>query len=317
MAIGTASARSHRELVNDVLPVSVVVPTIGRPALLEGCLESLAACAPLAAEILVVDQSDDDAVSRVVAAYLDAGARRIASSVRNRGVAVNLGMHQARNDVVLVTDDDCIVAGSWVGTAWSHLSRDPTAIVTGCVIPLGHAASVTSTIADERRRDFTGELHYGALSGGNMACSRSLVLEFGGFDERVNVAEDNDLCYRWLRASRRLHYEPDLLIWHRAWRTPAELDRQYLAYGRGQGVFYAKHLRARDIRVARFLARDVYRAARGVAAGVVRGPGEWPDPRKGLLRGLAVGLVEGWRTFRPRANDVTTRQRRARDETAR
>jgi GT2 family glycosyltransferase len=316
MAVGTAGARSHRELVTDVLPVSVVVPTIGRPALLEACLESLAACTPRADEILVVDQSDDDAVGRVVAAHLDAGARRIAFSVRNRGVAVNLGMHHARNDAVLVTDDDCIVAASWVGTGWSHLSRDPAAIVTGRVIPLGAAASVTSTIADERRRDYTGELHYGALSGGNMACSRSLVLEFGSFDERVHVAEDNDLCYRWLRAGRRLRYEPDLLIWHRAWRTPAELDRQYLAYGRGQGVFYAKHLRARDVRVVRFLARDVYRGARGVAAGVVRGSGDWPDPRKGLLRGLAVGLVEGWRTFRPPAGDVTARQRRARDEAA-
>jgi hypothetical protein len=74
-------------------------------------------------------------------------------------------MHRARNDVVLDTHDDCIVAASPVGMGWSHLSRHPAAIVTGCVIRLGEAASVTSTISDERRRDDTGELHYGALSG--------------------------------------------------------------------------------------------------------------------------------------------------------
>jgi GT2 family glycosyltransferase len=316
MAVGTAGARSHRELVTDVLPVSVVVPTIGRPALLEACLESLAACRPRADEVLVIDQSGGDAVRSVAEAYASTGVRVLALGVANRSLALNLALEQARYDAVLVTDDDCIVAASWVGTGSSHLSRAPRAIVTGRVIPLGDAPSVTSTMADERRRDYTGELHYGALSGGNMACSRSLVLEFGGFDERVHVAEDNDLCYRWLRAGRRLRYEPDLLIWHRAWRTSPELDRQYFAYGRGQGLLYAKHLRARDVRVARFLARDVYRGARGLAAGVVRGPGEWPDPRKGLLRGLAVGLVEGWRAFRSPASDVTARQRRARDEMA-
>ena len=59
------------------------------------------------------------------------------------------------------------------------------------------------------------------------------------------VAEDNDLCYRWLRDGRPLRYEPDLVVWHHDWRTPEQLVRTHVAYARAQGGFYAKHLQGR------------------------------------------------------------------------
>jgi glycosyltransferase involved in cell wall biosynthesis len=45
---------------------SVVVRTIGRPQLLRACLESIAACDPRPAEIVVVDQ-DPTGETRLVA----------------------------------------------------------------------------------------------------------------------------------------------------------------------------------------------------------------------------------------------------------
>ena len=279
--------------MNDVLPVSVVIPTVGRAELLADCLDSISRCRPRAAEVVVVDQSGEKAVHALVSRLT--GARVLFSAVRDRGLAVNLGMREAGHEIVLVTDDDCTVSTSWIGTAWSHLSADPAAILTGRVLPAGDPAAIPSTIDAEVSRDYTGELHYGALYGGNMACNRSRFLAFGGFDERVRFAEDNDFCYRWLRAGRSLRYDPSFLIWHHAWRSPADLEHHLLAYARGQGLFYAKHLRRGDLRVARFLMRDLYRGARGVAARVVRGRSEWPDHRAGLLRGVLIGLVAGWR----------------------
>jgi GT2 family glycosyltransferase len=286
--------------VSATLPVTVVVPTIGRPELLEVCLASLAACEPRADEVLVVDQSGGNAVPSVVETYASAGVRVLTLDVANKSLAVNLALEQARHDAVLMTDDDCTVAPSWVGVAWSQLERDPEAMVTGRVLAAGDELAVPSTIDDETPREYTGEIHYGALYGGNMACRASLVLAEGGFDERLAVAEANDLCYRWLRSGRPLRYEPELVVWHHAWRSEAEMSRLHRSYGHGQGLFYAKHLRAGDPVVVPFLARDLYRGARGVAARVVRRGTGWPDPRTGLLSGLVAGLVEGWRTFGPR-----------------
>jgi GT2 family glycosyltransferase len=283
--------------MNDVLPVSVVIPTIGRQALLAKCLESIARCRPRPAEVLVVDQSGEQSIRSLVERMSESGARLLMSAVQDRSLAVNDGMRDAEYEIVLVTDDDCTVAPSWVATAWAHLSTDSKTIVTGRVLPVGEAIAVPSLVGDQAPRDYTGEMHYDVLFGCNMACSRGDFLALGGFDERVKLAEDNDFCYRWLRAGERLRYDPDFLIWHHAWRTPADLERHFAAYARGQGIFYAKHLRRRDLRIIRFLARDVRRAARGIASRIVRGSSEWPDARLALPRGVTSGLVSGWRAF--------------------
>jgi GT2 family glycosyltransferase len=285
--------------VTDLLPVSVVIATVGRPALLRACLDSLAACRPRAAEILVVDQSGTDETSNVVERFADVSARVLRLDVRNKSLALNIALQEARNEIVLMTDDDCTVSTAWVQAAWTHLAEDSRAIVTGRVLPFGDPLAVPSTIDDEKSRDYTGELHYGSLWGNNMGCNRSQVLALGGFDERFTAAEDNDLCYRWLRAGQRLRYEPDVVVWHHAWRTHSELDRQYFLYGHGQGIFFAKHLGQGDLAVTRFLAWDLYRGARGIVARVVRRRRQWSDPRSGLLRGLALGFVDGWHAVGP------------------
>lgn len=279
------------------LPVTVVVPTIGRLTLLARCLDSIARCIPPPAEVLVVDQSGDPHVQAVVENVVSpAGLRLIRLTAKNKSLALNLGLSEARHRIVLITDDDCTVDQSWVAVAHTHLVSSPGSIVTGRVLSEGESAAVTSTIDEASPRDFTGKLEYGALYGGNMGCDGRAVLALGGFDVQFEAAEDNDLCYRWLRAGRQLHYEPKLLVWHHAWRTPDELERQLHVYARGQGSLYAKHLRAGDIRIARFLIRDLYRGARGSVATIVKGRSEWPDHRTGLLRGLLAGLSKGLRS---------------------
>jgi GT2 family glycosyltransferase len=286
--------------------MSVVVPTIGRAALLEECIASIAACSPPPDEILVVDQSGDPAVAAVVARFEAAGARLLVATFRDRSLAVNLGMREARHELVAVTDDDCVVDPSWIERASEHLGADVATIVTGRVLPLGEAVAVPSLVGTDQPCDYTGGLHYDVLFGCNMACSRSRFLDLGGFDERVKLAEDNDFCYRWLRAGHRLHYEPSMLIWHHAWRTPEQLAIHFRGYARGQGIFYAKHLRRGDPAVLHFVAQDLRRAARAMVARLVRGRPEWPDARLSLPLGLARGLVKGWREFGGAAPTTTS-----------
>ena len=187
------------------------------------------------------------------------------------------------------------------------MASDPDKIVTGRVLAAGSSSGVPSTRDDPAQRDYTGELHVGVLWPNNMVLNRSLALALGGFDETFGPgepAEDCDFCYRWLRTGHRLLYEPDLQVWHRDWRTREELERVYLAYGRGLGFFYAKHLRAKDKSVIPFLAGDVYQGMRGTAARLFRQRPRWSDPRQGLVRGLASGFVAGWRVFRPNSTDA-------------
>jgi GT2 family glycosyltransferase len=287
-----------RERVADgVASVTVVLPTIGRPELLRNCLESLARCEPRADDILVVDSSDDDAVANAVAAFAKAGARTIYCDAPGLGAAFNLGLRAAKHEIVLLTNDDCTVELSWVGRGLDHISANGDAIVTGRVRPHGQPY-VPSTIDDPVAREHVGRPNF-VLFTQSMALRRTDVLDFGGFDERVRPsAEDNDLSYRWLRAGRRIRYEPDFVVWHHDWRTREQLERLYVNYGIGQGMVYGKHLRRGDLAILRYLFWDLLRSGRGLFARLILGRRNQADPRLGLLRGLPVGLARGWRAGR-------------------
>ena len=277
------------------LPVSVAIPTIGRLDLVAQCLASIASCDPPAAEILVVDQSGDEAVADLVSRYSDAGARLVYSARRSRSQARNLALQEAANDLVAFTDDDCTVEPDWIGAAWKHAGERPRTAVTGRVLPVGDPAGVPSTIVAPERRDYTGMRLPAALFGNNMVFDRSTAAEIGGFDHAVIPAEDNDFSYRWLKAGYEIRYEPELTVHHHDWRDHEGLERLYVEYARGQGKFYAKHLRSGDMTMAWFIVRHFYLGGRGLAAGIVKRRPRWSDERRGIFAGFPGGLIAGWR----------------------
>ena len=283
------------------VPVSVVVPTIGRVELVERCLGSLSECRPRPAEILVIDQSGDGMVSEVAAKFAAAGARTILCDGQGTSRARNLGLREASSDIVLFIDDDCTAATSWVGAAWalmSDASRPAPGMVTGRVLPFGDPERIPSIKEDLRPRDYTGGTDIGALFSSNMAVERSALLAVGGFDERFGaVAEDVDLCYRWLRAGRSLRYEPSIVVWHHDWRTDAQLEKLYRGYWRGTGVFFAKHLHRPDRVVLRLFALSLFRILRGTVRRVVKGRARARSSPRGLGREFFGGLVGSWHVF--------------------
>ena len=285
--------------------VSVVVPTVGRLDLLERCLRSVLACDPPAAEVVVVDQSGTGDVAALVDRLGSDAVRREPCDGRGTARAMNVGLAAARHDTVLSTHDDCTVEPDWVGVGAALAAAHPGAILTGRVLPPDGSTYVPSTKSDPRPRDYTGTVTSGVLYPANMVASRSGLQAIGGFDERPGllVAEDNDLCYRWLADGRPLRYEPDLVVWHHDWRTPVQLVRTHVAYARAQGAFYAKHLHAGDRRVLPMLWWDLRHGVRSVAVGFVRRIPRWQEPYRemvgSLLRGLAAGWLEARRLDRP------------------
>jgi GT2 family glycosyltransferase len=272
--------------------VTALVPTIGRAALIIACVRSIRGCTPPPAEVLVVDQSGAGEVAAAVGGL----ARVVPCAGRGIALATNTGLRAATHDVVLVTNDDCIVAPDWAARAHARLAERPDLLVSGRVLPGGHGAFVPSLRDDPEPREFTGERHFGALFAGNMALDRRRALALGGFDERRTfriAAEDNDFCYRWLRAGLPLAYDPVMTVWHHDWRSEPELARRWAEYARGQGALYAKHLHAGDRWIWRRVAGDLRTAARAELRGLRRHEPRAADERRAALYWLPVGLVEG------------------------
>src|SRR5687767_15685491 len=98
------------------LDVSVLICTRDRSALLEGCLDSVLACTPPPAEVIVVDQSGDEA-TRSSIGRRERGAAPI-KYVRGIGTGLsrarNQGIAECAAPVIAFTDDDCLVDPGWL-----------------------------------------------------------------------------------------------------------------------------------------------------------------------------------------------------------
>jgi GT2 family glycosyltransferase len=279
-----------------ICPATVVIPTIGRLPLLRRAVESVLACRPGAAEVVVVDQSHGDEVARLVEVLAHPQLRRVEDAGRGIGRALNIGLRSARQPIVLVTHDDCRVREDWVLIATHLLAERPSLLVTGRVEPGASSTHVPSCKTDLTAEEHQGSFRYDLLYCNNWAATKGEIAQLGGFDERAGLrlaAEDCDLCFRWTVLGRPVRYEPEMVVWHQDWRSEAHLRRTYRTYGRGLGVFYAKHLLAGHRQLLRYLRLDLTRGLAHSWRGRLRGEPAGLDADRGLLLGVPVGLVTG------------------------
>jgi GT2 family glycosyltransferase len=296
--------------VPPVAPVSVVVPTRDRAEMVRALVESIYAGAQLPAQIVIADQSREpvelppppDGVELVHLRVPTVGLSR------NR----NAGIGAATRDLLVFTDDDSLVEPDWIEQLSGAIaSSPPRTVVTGAVRS-GAADGVAPSLTTRTERAvFTGRITGGdPLFPNNMAIPRSAFDEIGLFDERLGAgapwfpaAEDNDFGFRLLEAGYRIEFVPTAVIRHVGARHGRELLALEWAYGRGQGAFYAKHMRWNDrhmlhrlwLNIAERLAR-LPAAIRGDRAAIREGA---------YLAGLVAGAV-AWRLRYPR---VLTRRR--------
>lgn len=296
-----------------VLPVSVVIPTRDRPELLHDLIDSICAGECLPAEIVVADQG-----SRVTLPEHRDGVRIRHVLVPSVGLSRNrnAGIDAATNDVLVFTDDDSIVDRGWLGELCGALAAAPArTVVTGAVLPGGVEGVTPSLTSETERVVFTGRRATGGdpLFPNNMAVPREAFEEIGLFDVRLGAgagwfpaAEDNDFGFRLLEHGYAIEFVPSAVIRHVGARSGRELRALEWAYGRGQGAFYAKHMRFSDMHMVRRLASNV--AERVVRlSGIVRG--DLSAAREGIyLAGLLVG-AGAWRLRYPRLLEQLLRTR--------
>jgi len=278
------------------VPVSVVIPTLGRRESLLRCVRAVSSGSATPAEIVVVDQSEDDGLVEacleaagpvpLVAVRKPAGSL---SSARNAALAV------VGQPLVAVTDDDCEPEPSWLAAAITALDGEPNLVaVCGPVLPLpdptGTLMPVSSrTSATSATFERTSE-PWRVGSGGNLVARTASLRAAGGYDERLGAGspggagEDVDVLHRLLRQGP-IRYDADAVVRHEQ-KPPAARRATRSRYGRGVGAAVGIWLRGGEISAALVLLRWLLLRVRLLT----RDPGELR-----VLAGTAGGLVYGLR----------------------
>ena len=251
---------------------SLIICTRNRPELLADTVRSIFSGSRLPDELIIMDQSDCGHRAEQQQQWKvprNCELRHIYAESRGLSRARNEAIGLAQHPIVMFTDDDVLVTSGWLDGLLDPLAETgPRTVVTGRVLPAaeeGGASFVPTLKGGWAPASYSGRITVDPLVTFNMALYRSAYLEVGGFDEelgpgtRFPAGEDNEFAHRLLSAGFSIVYLPDAIVYHRAWRQAREYVPLRWRYGRGQGAFFAKHLRLQDGFMLRRLAGTVVR----------------------------------------------------------
>jgi glycosyltransferase involved in cell wall biosynthesis len=105
--------------------VCVIVPSFGRAAHLERCLNALADQERPADNVAVVHRPDDDRTVALVESWMDRGVAGVSVDHPGQLEALRAGIRKTTEDIVGFTDDDARPHSDWVSRILEHF-RDPT-----------------------------------------------------------------------------------------------------------------------------------------------------------------------------------------------
>jgi glycosyltransferase involved in cell wall biosynthesis len=200
--------------------VSVVIPTYQRERVLVETIDHLLELQSGPAEILVVDQTVEhkaDTEFRLSELDRTAKIRWLRLSRPSITHAMNVGLLEARNEIVLFLDDDIIPGVDLISAHSSAHATQGCNVVAGQVLQPGEEplddepAMGRFKFRSSRRQDVS------ELMGGNFSINRRLALGLGGFDEnfvRVAYRFEAEFATRAVTAGERILFEPAASIRH-------------------------------------------------------------------------------------------------------
>ncbi len=211
--------------------VSVIIPHLNQPDFLRTCLQSLAAQDWPAerTEIIVVDNGSRELPD--LAALGFPHATLLAEPTPGPGPARNCGIAASSGALLAFIDADCRADPGWISAAVAGLTAEgSTGVVGGDVrIDFGDDKHLTPLEAYEAVFAYRQKLYIGrhGYSGtGNLAMRRGvfdIVGPFGG----IHTAEDMDWGRRARAAGHPAMYRPDMIVYHPARTTRAELETKW------------------------------------------------------------------------------------------
>lgn len=205
-------------------------------------------------EVIVVDSTSNDSVSKVTDMFEN--VRHVYSPDLFPGRARNMGVYYARSDYLLFIDADCIPEPGWMMSAISALKAGAK-MAGGPIIdkfPWHPVASIDNLM---QFADFPGQRPDGSISyfpGCNLALSRKVFIELGGFPDYVRAGEDvifsSSAYKKWPLG---LRFIQDMRVRHSGRKTFKAFLKHQQEFG-----FYRGHLRLKLRPLYQRFGREIF-----------------------------------------------------------
>jgi len=240
--------------------LTVVLPTYNRSDLLGQTVRKLLHEQTVPAgqyEIVVIDDGSTDDTPRVISAIAAPESRLRYYRQKNKGpgAARNLGVREAKGEVILFTGDDCIPDSHLIQehlkarerhgdvAIGGHIAWHPDLELTPLMLFLDEGAQFGFTQVED-----PDNVTYWTFYTANCSLHRHWIEDVGGFDETFRYAayEDIEIAYRMAqRGLRIVYHRPALTYHHHAPTLEGHVTRMRLC-GRAAVLVWRKHPKLKE-----------------------------------------------------------------------
>lgn len=246
--------------------LSIIIPTSNRRDTLEKTLKTLfgVGCSR-EYEVIVVDRPMDDTREMLEPLFGKHPIRYFEQSGQGRPGARNIGIREARGEILLFLDDDILVQEDFIEEHMRHHREFPEDACLGQTVNktdskdlfvkyiVDHSTFLTAYSLIHDPDDVAFNFFYTS----NISLRRKGISELGLFDEsffRYGL-EDIEFGYRWKKAGHKIRYNPKAVGCHYYNTIKEDFFNRRREVGQAAAIFYQKH--KNDPQVREYLHIDV------------------------------------------------------------
>ena len=279
-------------------PISVVVSTRNRDKEVAAAVAAVLRNDYPDFEVRVIDQSDGAGTEDSLRGFLgDPRFRYVRTAARGLSAGRNLGIEGAANEIIALTDDDCLAPPDWLRELAASFRTDGRiGIVFGNVEPGPHDPARGFIPSYARKEPYLarGILDKRRVEGISacMGLKKSVWKALHGFDERLGAgapfraAEETDFTIRTLLAGHYVLESPAFSVRHMGFRTWEEGRGLIEGYLYGIGAALVKNLKCGHGSVLLASREPDGKVGGGAAAGRFRPPASAGAEAPGFCQGV-------------------------------
>jgi len=196
--------------------ISVIIPAYNAAETLGGCLAALLDQSTPRGEyeVIVVDDGSTDRTREVAKKY---DVHLLSQPNQGPGAARNLGVNQARGEIILFTDADCVPTKEWIEEMIKPFAEPGVVAVKGAYRTRQRAllARFIQAEFEERYALLERERYVDFVDSHSAAYRKTGFLAAGGFDPGFLLSEDVDLSYKLSRLGHKMVFNPQAIVYHR------------------------------------------------------------------------------------------------------
>ncbi len=212
--------------------ISVVVPTKNSSNDLKNCLLSLKQTKPK--EIVVVFDNKYDKNIILAKSF---GAKVVFDKHHTIGGAYNTGVKTAKGDVIVFTDDDCVVPKNWISNIEKQFHENID-VIGGEDIILENSSTFQKAVYQiDKSKTLTNSV-YGKkaknrLRAANIAYRKS-VFKKENFNPKLKGLQEPEFHNRLFKAGFKMKFDPKLYVFHKRRDSLKDVFKQIYRNGKAK-----------------------------------------------------------------------------------